>query len=165
IELLRPFDVSVLVYDPYLSQEEAERLGVQVVELDELARRSDLVSIHAPEIPQTRHMVDAAFLDAMPEGAVLVNTARGSLVDTEALLEQVRGGRLRAVLDVTDPEPLPAGHELYQLENVTLTPHVAGSLSMELRRLGRHALAEVERFVAGEGFATPVVADQIATRA
>src|SRR5699024_6514905 len=98
-------------------------------------------------------------------GAVLLNTARGSLVDTDALLAHVRGGRLRAVLDVTDPEPLPADHELYALDNVTLTTHVAGSLGVELRRLGRHALAEIERFLAGDPFAAPVAAEQIAMRA
>lgn len=165
IELLQPLELNLLVYDPFLSHDDARRLGVRTVPLAELASRSDLVSIHAPQIPETWHMVDAQFLAAMPDGGVLVNTARGSLVDTEALLEHLRTGRLRAVLDVTDPEPLPADHELYELDNAVLTPHVAGSLGGELRRLGTHALAEIERFIAGEEFATPVLGEQIASRA
>lgn len=150
IERLRDRDVEVLVYDPYLTATDAARLEVEPVgELEELARRSTVLSIHAPAIPQTDGMISRAVLAAMPDGATLVNTARGSLVDQDALVEELAGGRLRAILDVTEPEVLPTGHPLYTLPNVFLTPHLAGSTGTELRRLGRAALAEVERVVSG----------------
>ncbi|MDU0293940.1 NAD(P)-dependent oxidoreductase, partial [Saccharothrix longispora] len=88
-------------------------------------------------------------LDLLPEGAVVVNTARGSLVDTEALTRVCRTGAVSAVLDVTDPEPLPPGHPLFALPNVLITPHLAGAQGRELRRLGEFAVAEVGRFVTG----------------
>lgn len=153
IELLRPYDVTVLAHDPYLSAEEAAALGVHAVELDELVRRSDVVSIHAPQLPETRHLFDARRLALLRDGATLVNTARGSLVDTEALTAELVSGRLHAVLDVTEPEVLPADSPLYELPNVLLTPHVAGSLGNELGRMADAAIAEVDRHARGLPFA------------
>ena len=149
IELLRPFDLEVVVSDPYLDADEAVRLGVRKVELGELFSTSDVVSVHAPDLPATRHLVGAAELAAMRDGATLVNTARGAIVDTDALVEALRGGRISAVLDVTDPEPLPAGHPLLSLPNAFVTPHVAGALGSELGRLADLAITEIERFVEG----------------
>ncbi|MCL2613597.1 MAG: hydroxyacid dehydrogenase [Nocardioidaceae bacterium] len=154
--MLRAVDVHVLLSDPYASAADASELGVELVPLDELVRRSDVVSIHAPELPETRHLIDASRLAAMRDGGTLINTARGSLVDTEALVPEVISGRLHAVLDVTDPEPLPAGHPLLHLPNVLVTPHVAGSLGTEMHRLGEHAVAEVERLAAGSPLAHPL---------
>ena len=157
IEQLRDRDVDILVYDPYLTAADAARLEVEPVgELEDLARRSTVLSLHAPAMPQTDGMISRTVLAAMPDGATLVNTARGSLVDQDALIEELTGGRLRAILDVTEPEVLPTGHPLYALPNVFLTPHLAGSTGTELRRLGRAALAEVERFVSGAPFEHPV---------
>ncbi|MDQ0573863.1 hydroxyacid dehydrogenase [Agromyces albus] len=156
IEQLRDRDVEILVYDPYLTATDAARLEVEPVgDLEELARRSSVLSLHAPAMPQTDRMISRTVLAAMPDGATLVNTARGSLVDQDALIEELAGGRLRAILDVTEPEVLPKGHPLYALPNVFLTPHLAGSTGTELRRLGRAALAEVERFVSGAPFEHP----------
>ncbi|MET8677821.1 hydroxyacid dehydrogenase [Streptomyces sp. NPDC004647] len=152
IELLRPFDLRVLVHDPYLDPAEASGLGVEAAGLDELARSSDVVSIHAPELPGTRHLFDAARLALMPDGATLINTARGSLVDTAALTEELVSGRLHAVLDHTDPEVLPAESPLYDLPNVLLTPHLAGSLGAELRRLADAAVDELELYARGLPF-------------
>ena len=115
-----------------------------------------MLSLHAPAMPQTDGMISRAVLAAMPDGATLVNTARGSLVDQDALVEELAEGRLGAILDVTEPEVLPEGHPLYTLANVFLTPHLAGSTGTELRRLGRAALAEVERFVAGAPCEDPI---------
>ncbi|MCX4818793.1 hydroxyacid dehydrogenase [Streptomyces sp. NBC_01142] len=157
IELLRPFDLRVLLYDPYVDAAEAAGLGVESVPLDVLCARSDIVTVHAPQLPATRHMIDARRLALMPDGATLINTARGSLVDEEALLPEVVSGRLDAVLDVTDPELPPPGSPLYELPNVLLTPHVAGSLGSELHRMADRALDEVERFAAGLPFADPVL--------
>ncbi|MEV4948140.1 hydroxyacid dehydrogenase [Streptomyces sp. NPDC053755] len=156
IELLRPFDFEVLLYDPYVDAAQAAELGAEKTDLDDLCARSTIVSVHAPQLPSTEGMIGAAQLAAMPDGATLVNTSRGSLVDEEALLAQLRAGRLRAVLDVTDPELPPPGSPLYELPNVLLTPHVAGSLGNELHRMADHALEEVARYGRGEPFAERV---------
>lgn len=157
IELLRPFDLDVLLYDPYVDGPEAARLGVRLTSLDELCASSSVVSVHAPQLPQTRHLIGAAQLSAMATGTTLINTARGSLVDEEALLPELTAGRLHAVLDVTEPELPPAHSPLYDLPNVLLTPHVAGSLGDELHRMADQALDETERYVQGLPFADPVL--------
>lgn len=149
VELLGAMDVDVLVYDPYLTEADARRLGVQQVGLMELMTRAGVVSVHAPELPQTRHMIGAAELAALADGSTLINTARGSVVDTTALVAEVQAGRISAILDVTDPEPLPPEHPLWGLPNVLLTPHIAGSMGNELHRLGNTAVAEVERVASG----------------
>lgn len=156
IELLRPFDLRVLLYDPYVDAAEAATLGVEPVSLDELCTRSDIVTVHAPQLPATRHMIGARQLAAMQDGATLINTARGSLIDEHALVPELSGGRLHAVLDVTDPETPGADSPLYDLPNVLLTPHIAGSLGGELHRMADQALDELERYVSGQPFADPV---------
>ncbi|MFE9536317.1 hydroxyacid dehydrogenase [Streptomyces sp. NPDC006691] len=156
IELLRPFDFEVLLYDPYVSGTEAVALGVERVSLDSLCSRSSVVSVHAPQLPETHNMIGAHQLALMPAGATLVNTARGSLVDEPALLAELLSGRLHAVLDVTDPELPPRESPLYDLPNVLLTPHIAGSLGNELHRMADQALDELERFTTGVPFADPV---------
>jgi phosphoglycerate dehydrogenase-like enzyme len=165
IELLRPYDLRVLLYDPYVGADEAAALGVRLVSLDALARSSDVVTVHAPELPETRHLFDRARLSLLRDGATLINTARGSLVDTAALTDELVSGRLNAVLDVTDPEVLPASSPLYELPNVLLTPHVAGSLGNELHRMARSALDELERYAQGLPYADPVRADALARSA
>ncbi|MFG3346802.1 hydroxyacid dehydrogenase [Streptomyces sp. NPDC048018] len=158
LDLLRPFDLQVLLHDPYVT---AAPPGVELVGLDELCARSTVVSVHAPQLPATYRMIGAPQLAAMPDGATLVNTARGSLVDEDALLPHLRSGRLHAVLDVTDPELPPPDSPLYELPNVLLTPHVAGSLGNELHRMADHALAEVARYARGEPFAERVRASDL----
>lgn len=152
LELLRPFDLQVLVHDPYADPVELAALGAETCALDTLLRRSDVVSLHAPALPRTHHLLDASRLALMPDGATLVNTARGSLVDTAALTEELIAGRLHAVLDHTDPEVLPASSPLFNLPNVLLTPHVAGSLGGELDRLAVTAVEELERYARRLGF-------------
>ena len=150
IERLRTLDVEVLVSDPYLDDAEATDLGVARVELDDLLASADVVSVHAPALLSTHHLLDAAALARMRDGAWLLNTARGSLVDTVALEAEVLSGRLSAFIDTPDPEPLPSESPLYDLPNVVLTPHIAGSLGNEVGRMGELAVTEVERYVAGE---------------
>ncbi|MET0297939.1 MAG: hydroxyacid dehydrogenase [Microbacterium sp.] len=147
LDLLRPFDVSTVLYDPSLSTTDAAALGTTLVSLDDLLRVSDIVSLHAPSLPETYRMIGARELAFMRDGATLINTARGKLVDTDALLVELAAGRVKAVLDVTDPEPLPSGHALFSAPGVTLTPHIAGSVGNELRRMGRQTVDEIERFV------------------
>lgn len=149
LELLRPFDFSVTLYDPYVDAAEAAALGAALLPLDELLRTSDIVSLHAPDIPETYRMLDRRRLSLMPDGAVLINTSRGALVDPGALTDELVSGRIGAVLDVTEPEPLPADSPLYRLPNVFLTPHIAGSLGNELERMGRTVADELARLGAG----------------
>lgn len=165
IELLAPFDIEVLLHDPYVTAREAAALGAEAVDLDVLALRSDIVSLHAPELPSTRHLFDADRLALMPDGATLINTARGSLVDTEALTGELLTGRLHAVLDHTDPEVLPAGSPLFELPNVLLTPHLAGSIGGELHRLADTAIDELARYAQGLPFAHPVDREALARSA
>jgi phosphoglycerate dehydrogenase-like enzyme len=153
---LRSLNVSVLVSDPYLAGAEAEALGGELAGLEELVRRSDIVTLHAPALPSTRNMIGRDQLAAMRDGAVLINTARGALVDTEALTAELASGRIEAVLDVTEPEPLPADSPLYDLPNVQLTPHIAGALGNEVPRLLEQAVGEIERLAAGLPLDHPV---------
>jgi phosphoglycerate dehydrogenase-like enzyme len=150
IERLHTLDVELAVSDPYLTSDDAIALGVTPMDIDELCAWADVVTVHAPELPSTRHLVNAERLARMHDGAWLVNTARGSLVDTDALTRECVSGRLCAFLDTPDPEPLPADSPLYDLPNVVLTPHIAGSLGTEIARMGDLAVSEVRRFLAGE---------------
>ena len=154
MELLGEYDLELVISDPFLSAAEAAALGARKVELDELCSVSDIVSLHAPELPETRHLLDERRLRLIRDGATVINTARGSLAGTEALTRHLESGRLNAVLDVVDPVPEP-GSRLFTLPNVFLTPHVAGSFGNELHRLGDHAVAELERYVASGLFADP----------
>ncbi|MFB1046046.1 hydroxyacid dehydrogenase [Streptomyces chrestomyceticus] len=156
IELLRPFDLTVLLHDPYVDEAEAARLGVTLAFLDGLCAASDVVTVHAPQLPATHHLLDARRLALLPDGATLINTARGTLVDETALLPELVTGRISAVLDVTDPELPPPDSPLYDLPNVLLTPHLAGSLGGELHRMADQALDELERYAKGLPFADPV---------
>ena len=156
IDLLHRFDLEIWVSDPYLEPAEADRLGVRSASLPELFAACDTVSVHAPLLPDTVGLVSAELLAAMPDGATLVNTARGDLIDQAALERELLTGRIDAVLDVTSPEPLPADSPLYTLPNVLLTPHIAGSMGNELRRLADFALDELERWTQGVPFLDPV---------
>lgn len=162
IELLQPFDLRVLVADPYLNEEESRGLGAQLMPLEELLSTADVVSIHAPALPETHRLLDAARLGLMRDNAILINTARASLIDQKALTAEVASGRLYAVLDVTEPEPLPADSVLYDLPNVVLTPHIAGSLGGELARLANSALDELDRYARGLHFAHPITYEDLA---
>jgi phosphoglycerate dehydrogenase-like enzyme len=152
MSLLRPFDIQVYLTDPHVDDAAATALGATLVDLDTLVSTCDVISVHAPAIPETQQLIDEKRLALMRDGAVLINTARGSLVDTAALTRELVSGRISAVLDVTEPEPLPAESPLYDLPNLVLTPHVAGSHGNELGRLGETVVAELQRFVAGESF-------------
>ena len=148
VDLVRQLDdVTCLVSDPYADPDEVRASGAELVELDDLLRRVDVLSLHAPALPSTRNMIGARELAALPDHATLINTARGSLVDTAALEAECATGRINAMLDVTEPEPLPADSVLFSLPNVMITPHLAGSLGSELHRMTDAALDELERYV------------------
>lgn len=157
IERLRPFDVDVMVYDPYLDDDAAHALGVErVATLDDLCAAVDVLSLHAPDIPPTRGMLGASQIAQLHDGATLINTARPALVDQDALLAELRTGRIAAILDVAEPDPVPPGHELLRLPNVFVTPHIAGAMGAEITRLSELAVQEVERYVRGEAPVHPV---------
>ncbi|MFD8919074.1 hydroxyacid dehydrogenase [Streptomyces sp. NPDC059569] len=162
IELLRPYDFRLLLHDPYVSDEEAAALGVRPVGLGDLFAHSDTVSVHTPLLPATRGLVSRELLTSMRPDSVLINTARGAVVDQDALTDVLGEKRIRAVLDVTEPETLPPDHPLWACENALITPHLAGSQGNETRRLADLAVGEVERWAAGDGFAHPVRRERLA---
>lgn len=147
--LLECLDYEVLLYDPFVEQGDPITKIAELVDLDALMARSDVVSIHAPSLPSTHGMIGPHQLKLMKDGAALINTARGALVDEAALIAELQTGRIHAVIDVTDPEIPDAQSPLFSLPNVFLTPHVAGAIGTERLRLGQMAIEEVERFVAG----------------
>lgn len=149
-ERLRTFDLEVLISDPYLTTDQAAALGAELVDNDTLFRRSDILSVHAPLLPETVGLVDARLLALLKDGSSLINTARGKIIDSEALIRECATGRIDAILDVTDPEPLPPDSPLLDLPNVFVTPHVAGAVGNEIARLGELAVSELERLTAGE---------------
>jgi len=149
-KLLEAFDFTVLLCDPFVHPGDPILQHCELVELDTLLARSDVVSLHAPSLPSTRHMIGARELALMGDGAAFINTARGALVDEAALIAELQTGRIHAVIDVTDPEIPATGSPFYSLPNVFLTPHVAGAVGTERLRLGEMAVTEVERFVRGQ---------------
>lgn len=152
--LLRHFDLTVLISDPFVSDEDIRQLGAEPSTLEDLFRRSDVVSLHAPDVRATQGMVTRELLASMRDGTTFLNTARPALVDLDALREHLLTGRLSAVLDVHDD--LAPGDPLWEAPSVSITPHIAGSLGNELHRLGASALEEVRRLQAGEPPRHPV---------
>ena len=161
IRLLKATDMHVLLYDPFSDVNNAERLGVKLVDLPELMSESDVVSLHAPNLPHLRHMINADLLSRMKDGATFINTARGTLVDESALIAELRSGRIRAILDVTDPEPPDETSPLWTLPNVTYTPHIAGSMGEECHRLADFAIDELERYLSGKPLINAVTQNAI----
>ena len=149
MRLLKPFEVNILLYDPFVSREAAAELGASKVGLEEMLSQADIVSLHAPAKPDTIRMLNAKRLALMKDNALLINTARGALIDETALIAELSKGRFFAFLDVTDPEPPAPDSPLRQLENVVVTPHSAGCIE-DCGRMGEMAVEELRRFFAGE---------------
>lgn len=162
--LIKPFGVELLVSDPYADADSVAEHDAMLVELDHLVRTSSVIILAAALTPETKHLFDKRRLSLLPDGTYLINVARGGLIDTEALLAELRTGRLTAALDVTDPlEPLPADHELRELSNVILTPHIAAG-GIEVRReMGSLAVDEVIRFANGQPPRNRVTREMLAT--
>jgi len=146
---LAPFEVELTAVASRARDEDGVAVhGVD--ELPDLLPRAEIVIVTLPGGDATKGIVDDAFLSALPDGALLVNVGRGTLVDTDALVDHVRRGRIRAALDVTDPEPLPEGHPLWGLPGVLIAPHVGGASSAMRPRVARLVRAQIERLAAGE---------------
>ena len=147
IALLKPFGCDVMVYDPYLSQEDAHRSGVRRVGLAKLFASADIISIHAPITPETRGMITRAHFQSIRDGALFVHTARAWVLDQDALLAELQKGRFNAYIDVFDPEPLPADHPLRDLDNVFLSPHISGHTVENRLRLVEEIAARHQAFL------------------
>lgn len=147
----RGFDMQVIAYDPYVRTEAAAAQGVSLVNLETLLRRADFVSLHVPRTTETERLLGRTELAWMKPTAILVNTARGGLIDEEALYDALVGGRLgAAALDVFEEEPLRPSHPLTQLDNVICSPHVAGQSQEALIRMSVRAAENILRCYRGE---------------
>lgn len=150
-ERLSSMGVDVLAYDPFVAPGQAETFGAKLTDLADMFSRSQVVSVHAPLLPSTEGLVTGALMQRLPFGATLVNTARSGIIVQDQLVDILRQRPdLSAVLDVTTPEPLPPGSPLFSLPNLIITPHIAGNVGNERRRLGQAMVAELRRYVAGE---------------
>ena len=162
-ERLRGFDVKVIAYDPVINPAIARTLNVELCSLEEIFRRADVVSCHLPLLPETNEILGAAQFMGMKPGATFINTARGGVVRERELLEVLqRRADIFAVLDVVRTEPIPATARWLRLPNLVVTPHIAGSLGPECRRMGQFMIAEVQRYLAGERLLGEVLAADMA---
>lgn len=151
IELLRPFNLRVVVFDPFLDADRAAELGVEKVDLDEAFKVGLVVSNHLANKPETYELITGQLIASMREGGTFINTGRGRTVDHEELAQAMLERKdLTALLDVTWPEPLPSDSPLYSLSNVHLSAHIAGSLGDEVVRMADYAIDEFKRYLAGE---------------
>jgi phosphoglycerate dehydrogenase-like enzyme len=150
VKLLKPFRAKIKVYDPYISAETCTEHGVESVSLEEIFATSKIISIHAPKIPETYHMIGKELLARVQEGALLVNTARGNIIDEEALADELEKNRFKAALDVYEVEPLPESSKLRGLDNVILIPHMAGPTMDRRKFVTMAVLDDVDRYFAGE---------------
>ena len=162
----RPLGLRIVAVDRYVPQDAIRAAGVEPLGLQAALEQADLLSIHVPLTDETRHLIDARALAWMKPSALIVNTSRGPVIDTSALVEALKAGRLAgAGLDVVDPEPPPPDHELRQMPNVLLTPHTAFYSEESQRELQRRAAEEVARVLRGEQPRSLVNADALAARA
>lgn len=150
VKLLHSFNVNLIAYDPVIPPEQAREMGVELCPLEEVFRRSDVVSVHAPWLPQTERMIRGRHLEQMRPNSTLINTSRGAVIAEDEMIEVLRRRPdLYALLDVTHPEPPQADSPLYELPNVLLTPHLAGSNWNECRRLAVMVGKDLENYLNG----------------
>jgi phosphoglycerate dehydrogenase-like enzyme len=165
IALLQAVGARVWVCDPYLSEARAVQLNVHKADLDDLFASCRVVTLQAPVTEETMRMVGGRQLQLLQDDGIFINTARGLLVDQAALRSELESGRIRAALDVFDPEPLPPDDPLRRLDNVFLTPHIAGASRQARFRQGSAMVDEIERFLKGEPLHYPVTQDMLAIMA
>ena len=163
LDLLAPYDLKVVAFDPFFPAEEAEELGIKLVSLEEVFAQSDVVSLHAPLLPETEKMIRAEHFASMKPGASFINTARAAVIDEAGLVEIFKKRQdLFAVLDVMWPEPPDTNHPFFDLPNVIITPHIAGCMSLECRRGGQFVVDEVGRYLRGEPLRGEITRDRLA---
>lgn len=160
-ELLKNFDVNVIAYSYHSNEERAKRLGVTMVSLEDIFKKSDVVSLHTPWLKQTENMIKAQYFESMKTNASFINTARGAVVNEKEMIEVLKKRKdIQAVLDVTYPEPPEEKSPLFTMPNVALTPHIAGSIGKECNRMGRYMVDELYRFINGEKLNWEVTKDK-----
>jgi len=166
IELLRPFNVKILVFDPFLEQARAAALGVQCVSLEQAFEHGFVVSNHLANLPETRQMLTRSLFESLQPYATFINTGRGATVDEAGMLAVLsQRPDLTALLDVTEPEPPHPDSPIYTLENVLLSPHIAGSIDREVLRQADYILEEYRRYKNGEQLLYSVSLDMLKTMA
>ena len=165
IHLFQAFGSRMLVYDPLLSPKAAAELGASLRSLEDLLTESDVVSLHAPVLAQTRGMIGAEQFARLRDGALFINTARAALVDEDALLSELQSGRISAALDVFATEPLPTDSPFRALPNVILSPHAAGHTTDTYLRQGKAMVEDVRRYLCGEPLVFEVSAQMLPTMA
>jgi phosphoglycerate dehydrogenase-like enzyme len=163
--LFRGVGAQVNAYDPYVPAEAMAAAGAIKAELDEILTNCQIVSVHLPVTPETRHLIGARELALLPAGCVFINTARAWVIDQEALLAELRRGRIWAALDVFEQEPLAVDHPFRTLDNVLLSPHVAGMTRDSYYGLTANMMAEIERFFQGEPLRYQVTREALARMA
>lgn len=164
--LLEAFELEVLAYDPFAGSEAAKKLGVELTSLEDVFRRSDVVSLHTPWLKETEGLITGEHFRMMKEGAAFVNTARGAVIREEEMIEALKARPdVWVVLDVTWPEPPRPGSPLYALPNVVMTPHIGGPLDAECLRNGKFVLGELRRFLSGRPMQGAIDRRQAATLA
>ncbi len=147
-KMLQSYDVQVLAYDPFVSPEEIRELGAEPASLENVFVKSEVVSLHTPNLPETKGMINGKHISSMKKNSTFINTARGAVVNEPEMIEVLKKRPdIFALLDVTFPEPPEPGSPLYTLPNVVLTPHIAGSMDNECRRMGKYAIDECRRWL------------------
>lgn len=149
VGMLKPFRAKIKAYDPYVSDEVMEEYGVKPASLEEIFSTCDIISLHAPKLPETYHMVNKELIQSIQDGALLVNTARGSIIDEDALAEELKKKRFKAVLDVYEVEPLPKDSKLIGLDNTILIPHMGGPTIDRRKYVTMALLDDIENFING----------------
>ncbi len=166
IEMLKAYNLEVLVYDPFLSDEKAQLLGAKKVSLEEIFTECQVISNHVANLPETVGMFNYDLFKLMKDNAVFINTGRGAQVVEDDLIKILtEKPYITAVLDVTYPEPPNEGSTLYSLDNVILTPHIAGSLGNEVRRMGEYMCDQFIKFKNGEKYEYEVTLKMLETMA
>jgi phosphoglycerate dehydrogenase-like enzyme len=166
VKRLRNFELKTLAYDPFITPAEAEDLQIELTGLEALFTRSDVVSIHTPWLKETEGLITSDLLSSLKPGATFINTSRGAVVDEHGLLQVARQRPdLTFLLDVTHPEPPPSDSPIYDLPNIILTPHIAGSAGGEVARMGEWMAEEFDRYRQGLPLRHEVTRGMLATMA
>ena len=165
IKLLGGFVVDILVYDPTLSAEQIRELGGEKREFEDLLRESDVISIHAPNIPATDNMFNAGNVNLIKDGAFIINTARPNVIDEPAFIEELRKNRFTAIIDVMEQEPPAPDHPYRSLPNVVLLPHIAGAANNGCTRMATYAVEEAARLLRGEKMESEIDLSKLSTLA
>ena len=143
---MRMLGAKVIAHDKYATPEEARKLDIELVDMDEVFARSDVISIHLPVLPSTRGLIKAEHFSRIKDGAVLINSSRAAIYDEAALVKELATGRFNAYIDVFSIEPIPDDHPFRSMDNVTITPHIAGDNLGMFHRCGREAISAIKEY-------------------